>query len=111
MISARAGEGEYYYLNWPHCAETLAAVAPPWFDDALKTAMGRLEDRMDLLEDRMDKKIDQLKADLTTKLDQVDTKVDQMKVDLNHVKVELRETARTTNAVLIILVRIEGHSL
>ena len=147
MISARAGEGEYYYLNWPHCAETLAAVAPPWFDDALKTAMGRLEDRMDLLEDRMDKKIDQLKADLTTKIDQVDTKVDQlkadlttkidqvdtkvdqmkadlttkidqvdtkvdqMKVDLNHVKVELRETARTTNAVLIILVRIEGHSL
>ena len=115
VISAQAGEGEHYYLNWPHCAETLAAAAPPWFNDALRTALDRLEDRMNTKIDEvkadLTTKIDQVKADLTTKIDQVDTKVDQMKVDLNHVKVELREVARTTNAVLIILVRIEGHSL
>ena len=90
VISAQAGEGEYCYLNWPHCAETLAAVAPSWFNDALKAAMGGLEDRMNT-------KIDQVKADLTTKIDQVKadltTKIDQMKV-------ELREAACITNAVL-----------
>ena len=85
-----------------------------FFPGALTPGYATMDDMrtaLDSLEDRMNTKIDQVKADLTMKIDQVDTKVDQMQVDLYHVKVELREAARTANAVLIILVRIEGHSL
>ena len=47
VISARAEEGEYCYLNWPYCAETLAAVAPPWFNEAMRATLEPLEDRID----------------------------------------------------------------
>ena len=70
VISARSGEGEYYYLNRLHGAETLAAVAPPWFNEVMRSVLRPLEE-----------------------------KIDEVKADLNHVKVGLRETVRTMNTV------------
>ena len=87
--SARAGEREYYYLNRLHDTETPAAVASPWFNEAMRSALKPLEEEVARLVTkvdglnakvyRLDAKVDRLNAKvnrLDAKVDGLDAKVD-----------------------------------
>ena len=98
VISARAGEGEYYPPNRPQCAKMLAAVAPPWFNEAMRSIVAPLEDSIAQVNTKMDQMNTRMNQ-MNTKITDVNTRMDEMNTKIDEVKVELRESARTTNMV------------
>ena len=56
-------------------------MVSPWFNDAMRSVLGPLEDR------------------INAKINQVDVKIDQVNAKIDDVKVGLREAERTTNTV------------
>ena len=94
-------------------------MAPPWFNEAMRSALKPLEEqvgqlgakvdglnvkvnRLDAKVDRLGAKVDRLDAKvdrLDANIDRLDAKVNRLDAKVNQILVELRETARITNMV------------